>query len=451
MGERRGGWGRRLLVAGLATALLVACTGDDDDVTLTKASTGTTGPKGWKVLGKAPVSPPELDDTPLWGSTNPGALKRVERVTFHGDAAILDGGDGLAVVDAATGKVRWRIPWAGELPGGDGAILYPVNNVIHVSGVPVIDADAGWAVLVGYGPVPSTEPTATEEFGVAALAATDGRVVWKRPVVPAGPQPEGGAVISSIRTVLSDGQTAFVVGEPPGPSVDTDSAEDPQGLKLVAVDGRTGEVRWERVGVELYAVADELLVGFVPGTNGPEPGQLAGMVLDKATGDPLPDRLEGYDWARPRAVAGHYAQMLSGTEPGDAVGTDLLLDLRSGKELGTLGRGTAACTSGDQLIACRIGDDGGGTSRLATFDVEAGTGAVAERSITGQTVTGAWQGGVFVEGEARSGPATSRLLDRAGKEVDEVPGRFVAGSDTYVFMATGTTANPAYAVYRVAG
>jgi hypothetical protein len=94
--------------------------------------------------------------------------------------------EGVDVVEAEPQRVddRREVGWSWW---GASASPYSPN---------VVDHGDGWAVLVDYlhdpcpGWCPASTVGQTTEFGVAALAADDGHVLWKAPVIPAGPDTE---------------------------------------------------------------------------------------------------------------------------------------------------------------------------------------------------------------------------------------------------------------------
>jgi PQQ-like domain len=444
----------RLAVVLLSLSGLAAgCTsGDDDDAAPTSVTTTTPGPKpppGWKVLREASTVPPKVDGTPLWDSTTPGAPQDFSQVAFRGDAAILVGGDGIAVVDAATGEPRWRVEDSSELPGAGGARLRRINlESGRFWQVPVVDLDGSWAVVVGYALEPA-DRSMSLEYGVAALAAADGHTLWKRPVLPSG-EPLADHTTNWVETVLTDGQTAFVTAFT-GPDERLTQAERVRATKLVAVDGRTGDARWERLGVKPQAMARDVVAGFEPdptgsGSDGPE---LVGVLLDKATGEPLSHRFDRHPWVQPVEAAGNHAVLLAGTDAQRHVGDLVLVDLTSGAEEAELGDGgqggIGSCGSDGTLIACAVRDASTSKMHLATYDTTSGSGAIGAGDSYQLTILGAWQDGVF----ASTGSHSTQLLDRAGKVVQELPGYFTAASDQYVVMRNASP-DTDYAVYRVA-
>jgi len=379
---------------------------------------------------------------------------------IRGSDVIFDGVDGIAVVDAATGTPRWRVERSGELPGGDGARLADGVNLEpgRFWRLPLVDIDGSWAVVVGY-VIDAADTSMDPEYGIAALAAADGHMVWKRPVRVAGP-PTVGHSTNWVDTVLTDGHTVFVtafMGSMERISMERmPDADRLRATKLLAVDGRTGEALWEDMGVSPLAIADDVVAGFGPGTTAANADipETVGVLLDKATGEPLPYRFDRHPWVRPVEAAGNVAVLLAGTDDDRSVVGDLVLvDLADGSELAVLGSGgrggAGTCDSDGALIACAVEDTSTDEMHLATYDTASGSGAFAAAGEWHElTIHAVWHDGVL--STMGVGNQSTQVLDLAGKVVQDLPGYFMAASDEFVVMRSVSVSTD-YAVYRVTG
>ena len=434
------------------SGLMVGCTPGDDDVAPSSSTavspSGPELPEGWERLSEASPVALRVDETALWDSTAPDAPVDVRDVAVRGDAAIFVGAGGVAVVDAVTGRPRWHVELTSELPGGEGALLREINLVAgRFLPVPLVDVDGSWAVVVGYVLDPS-DPSMSPEYGVAALAAADGHLLWKRSVVPAG-QLVPNHTTNWVQTVVSDGHTAFVTAFT-GPDERLTRAERVRDTKLVAVDGRTGEVRWERMGVDPQVIAGDIVAGLEPAStaSGSDAPELVGVLLDKATGEPWSVRFESYSWVEPVEATGDLAVLVAGTDA-EVDGGDLaLVDLTTGAELANMGRASGrvgTCGTDGRLIACQVRDEDTYKMHLGTYDIAAESGAMSAEGWPELTIHAVWQGGVL----ASTGSGTTKLLDQAGDVVQELPGYFVAASDQFVVMRDVPPITD-YAIYQVA-
>lgn len=389
-----------------------------------------------RAAAQAPLLEPlRVAERPLW--TGPTDVMWAEMrdglaLFQHGDLA-------LSLYDATTGATRWTMEKLHDLGGvAYVATLHSGPDERHLVG------QAG--VLVQYEGVQCRgdfcEPGPGDESGLALLSATDGRVVWRTPVltypdVPYESRPNPTLRVADDRVAVFSVMTGLV-----GPKYD-------KGTQLtVAIDVRTGAKLWERAdGVWPMWIAGDTLLGVAapwpPHSGlGGDPTDYTIVASDLTTGE---ERWERED-SRLVTVAGEVGLVEDTSKNLTAVAAE------DGRELATFEHADrmAACQTDRTLIACLTKFDGRDHD-IVTFDTEKRkTGTVTPGAKTVLTLESVRAGRLFVTGRHASDPAKDRTytLDSAGNEIDrrlDLPGDILLLTEDRVVLTTeeGT------AVYKI--
>ena len=171
-------------------------------------------------------------------------------------------------LDGATGVVRWATPVedAFTLPVADGSVVYMVVGHRQLIAIDDTSGDPLWeqaaTIVPGTGPEVSDGIVAVtlDSGAVAAFSATDGTPLWTTDAVAslATPNPAQSNGYSATGPAMGGGLIVYGKGRPLPPATPGD-LED-----IVALDARTGEVRWQAVtDAFLYApvtIADGMVL-----------------------------------------------------------------------------------------------------------------------------------------------------------------------------------------------
>ena len=384
------------------TASIVALAAPGESPPVEPAAQAQTEPKR-----PAPMLQPlALAPAPLWSSEESfdgGAQGAVIRDGL----ALVTGPSRMAVLDVATGEVRWSLEDGDELDGGAGDSSW--NPTGHRAPRLVATAD-GLAVPVEY------ERPDREREGIALLSAADGSVVW---------QEQTGTVDESRRILWAvDDRVALA-------SVATDDT-----LTTVALDIATGEQRWDEADVWPAAIAGDAALTISSAESLEDPrgavslpgGDLAG--LDLATGEPR------WDLAGESEV-----ELAAGDVTLVRTGDEVVLVDAAGAELGVLGEQRGCVSDGSTLVACPVDYDGVRVFDLATREI---TTATLDDSFA--SLAGIVAGRVVL--------ATSegfRTVDKHGNPIDETfPAGVVAASDTVVAFRSQGESGPVVSLHPLA-
>lgn len=368
----------------------------------------------------APSTPPvppsvePLAAKPLWTSRGFGEATSAD--VREGVAIYTGRGRGLALVDAASGAMRWSVTGEADLPGGDGAQLFAFFARPRLVG-----HGNGLAVLTEYywSNCPRESCIGGEwknETGLALLSAANGRVVWRVPTL--GPEVYKPGEARYWLEYLDD-RTALV-SVAPG---DRTALED---LRAMAIDVPTGKVRWERTGFWPRAVVGDTVIGETtevhPDTRQPDDKPDGGVAgFDLATGAPRWDR----DAAQ-LVVTGRDVALVRTARGRDVEG--VIVEGATGREVTKFG-GTAESCAGDQtMLACQL--DREGLDEVATFRLEDREVDVSAAGLTSFGVDMVWRDRIFVSNDHER-----YTITRAGNRVDRrLPGELVAITDDYALF-----------------
>jgi hypothetical protein len=232
----------------------------------------------------------------------------------------------------------------------------------------VVGEGADWSVLVGYVRGSKSPYSRADEFGVAALADSDGHVRWLTPIVPSVASPA-----SHIAELVAANDTVAML------DVNNERGDGPP--MLAAVDATTGKQLWTRTGAEAAALAGNTVLAWQRarqslGSAHAPPSVL--IALDATTGKLLwrtPGPLEpalslpddAPDGATPAVAAAGGVALI----PTSGI-HERVVDLRTGHELAGVDTITPCVIDdhpdGDGLVACLSGDlDPGSGYRVETF------------------------------------------------------------------------------------
>ena len=368
----------------LAGALCAACTNDGDQPT----------PPPIAVEAQALW----LDSTG-WRNGAPHVEIRGESVLVFGDTRD-EPNRALAVRDAATGEVRWQVDTRKTLPGEEGLLRAGTSAQTDM---PVVGTD-DWTVFLPYA-------TAAEEFGVAALAGTNGEARWTSPPVRDRAAGKLHVLAANDNIVVS----MFTGDRTPA--------------RTVATDAATGRRLWESPGVvPQFVVGDTVLgqtgVPFHSGPEASEPSPDSDLVaLDAATGRKK--------WDLPGSKV---FQTLGELAVVSAPGRKLVVDAGTGREVADLGAVAYCVSNQENLVVCQS------DLRGMTF-YDAAERTTSWVAMPDSSLRGTWKDFVFLE---------DRVVNRSGIEVtDELPGQVIAMSAEYVVLYDEVTAE--FAVHRRTG
>ena len=484
---------------------VIARSGEDDGARDEEALEQAL-PSGWQTVEEpSGLRPLSLSQDPVWGTDTGGSMDVVSAAVFRDDVAVLLGGDDgnradrIAIVDAATGTPRWSIGGLDELSGGDGAVWWPASD--SPLSPNVVNQPGGWAVLVPYyySPCPSwchyTQVDQTEEYGVAALSADDGHVLWKTTIVPAATMTDPPPATPTIRAMVTSDDLAVVVVEPGDIEYAPDTQAYVDALRVVAIDPLTGSTAWEATGVWPGAIVGDTVLAHAGGdpmrTGLGQDDQREGpalVALEASTGTTRWDLSERFPYSDLVLTAGDIALVAVPADDADeSIGAvavqgveTLAIDLETGREETSLGTEMGTCrTDHTSLVACPVSQTGvRGGDRVATFRLDDHEVGVSQARFDGLGIDDVWNGRVFVTAydppqpqlpeypdTGGMGPAEAEAarevyqeeweeydswtpverrwsVDPSGRTVDDnVPGEVLAASERYVLFTCGSIRN----------
>lgn len=412
----------RIRPAALGVALLAtltACTGSGSHRTTSGPPTSAPPPSSTvPVIDTAPSLPRLAVGARLWDTKSLG-LTRAFATAAGGDIVVDGAGKDdqnlLVVVDASTGKSRWRLPFDTQLRPG----MYFWNYDA------VIGTGANRFVLVEWDRADAPDDAA-DRYGFAALRVKDGSIAWTL-------SPQRGWDSGDHWKVLvsPDGGTAFVT------VLRQYYDEDGAKTHTWAVDAANGKVRWTRHGLQGEYLAGDVLVGpeLDTGTRDGDPAMLA---VDAKTGTPL--------WHPPSPSADGQSGLAY------VVGEHLIYRGRSGNRSTWTVRAArdgraeplhlpsgvdVATVSDDQtLLAAEIFEDGG-IWRLVTFSAADAEPYVSAHQVPGRATIEQVVGGYILM--SQDGGTTYVALDRSGNVLGgPLPGRVELLGQKIVLISTGT-------------
>jgi hypothetical protein len=385
--------GHRLRVVSLALVLTGA--------QLATACTDEPAPTSGKDLPL--VAPLVIEKEPLRpGATTPAA----GRYEIRGQSLLgFGGGDDFAVMDVATGKLRWRLRDHDVLPADDQRRLG--GSLPSRWPVTVVGDDADWTVIVPYADA--------QEQGAAALSNVDGSVAWTLPVVPNG---------SDYHYVAAADENIVVSLVSSVPAFELDRT------RVVATRIADRAKAWEAAGIWPSAVVGDTVLGVrasQPGQPGDREVDSDSVViaLDAKTGREKWNLGDRYPTSNVYLTLGDVAVVFTGESASGFIPRAVIIDANTGEELADLGETAICVDDGANLIACRRS----GNDDMMIFDVRA-------RKVLATTTkgpfSGGWHGYFFTEG---------RVVDREGHPViDDLPGDYVeAMSGEYALVGNEDT------------
>lgn len=221
---------------------------------------------------------PELEAEAVWSSGKDSGLRPIALLER---GVVLGGTDGSALLIDAAGEVGWRVPGRYELPGRGQVSLYGPSGS---AGGAVIVARYMWVWCHH-----NTEACRVkgrvrgEEFGLAAFSATDGRLLWSKPLVPSTPQdPEADERPTSVRL----GETVVAGSVIMSQLVPQREGHDTGMVTSVALDPRTGRELWTQDGLVVDSATGDRVAGRRVNGSWSDPSLLDGrpVVLEAVTG-----------------------------------------------------------------------------------------------------------------------------------------------------------------------
>ena len=389
----------------------------------------------WPAIERVERVPPlDVEPEPAWRSDDLDVAE-VEPPHVLGSAAVVAGTDrpgttdrDLLVVDATTGAERWRVSSLEPLPDGSATAWVPE--------LPPARAAAGTDQLV------VVTWQGGDEWGVTALALTDGRTRWR--VAMRGEDPptvqaadDRTVVVRGPAVVAAPGEEPAVPPGAGGPDGDGDDGDPDDGgggrsaRTTTVLDAATGTPRWHDDGFEVVALAGEVVVGRVEGDGGPVLEARAaadGAVRWRAAGlGPLV------------AVTGSGDALVTG--PGRDRPRTAVVRTADGSVV-DLGPGVGPCAAGPSHVACLAAV---GTGRhlvtLGTDEAEPRASAVPV------TVDGA----LVALDDHRFAAGGDAPFDRAGSPTgDRLPGPPISAAVARGYVVVAGPGGDGWAVHRVA-
>lgn len=441
----------RLGLVTLATAALVVggCSDDSSDASPTTARAALP----WEPI-EEPATLPMLaiGDEPLWTGDKLDFAAWYD-VQFHDTVAVVTGtrdpgttDQGIAAVDANTGRTMWSVHAFGNLSGGRGAQLWQVGDAT------VVDDDDGGSVVVTYQSercaatirrCPAGEPT-TDEWGVAALSMHDGSVKWMHAITPAvSEKSDRAGVLDDLAPpkLITIADDAAIVHGPI--KTGTNAVDEAYATGIIAIDPATGTRLWDAP----RTTADTVVGGTVIAArraNENDAGTTTAVALDVSTGKP---RWELDVPPSHILAANSDAAVLDSGDP-DAPLREVVA-LSDGSTIATFDELTPACIAGESMIAClTLTPDN--TRHLTTYVGNDPEPRTSTREIDGRTPEMVLDDYVILS-SSTSGRDTEVAVDRSANVLSEpLPGRVVTASDTHIAFdrAPSTKAMSDLIVYR---
>lgn len=387
----------RSVVAALSVAFLAVggCTPEPDE-----PSTPANPPRS------GTTEPPLTVERPQWQYSGNSAGP-LSDVSARDNALILRGPSGadLAVLDPSSGEKLWTGASAAEDLGKDAELSNDDGRV------PIVESAPRWGIATTY--------RSGDDSGVALLAGTDGKVMWKR-ALPS-------SLVNDGASQLSAASETAVVGH-----VQPSDSGAPTGF---AVRASNGSELWHQAGLVPRALSSGVVVAEKK-TKDPELERTSGYVtaVDAKTGKNRWDLKKAGKWSRVGVAAGGVVVVGVGNSSNESEQDALVLDAKTGDEIANLGTVVVdqECVSDGQLIACRAQSDNG--PRLVTFDTQtrrkhdAATSG-PESPAARLRLAGVWEGKVFLTHATRGVSGENSVVDIDGNVVASAPpGKFLAAS-----------------------
>jgi outer membrane protein assembly factor BamB len=423
---------RNALLAGLVVPVLgtlAACGPREQQTSPTPSTTPSPVPS---VAPSSSVALP-IGDTPLWTqevgrgiAVTPGAIGSLARFQLFGAVVVLgglspgpDATNRLAVVDAATGALRWVVN--DDEPAGGG------TTFDFVFGVRLVGDPAGdWTAITQYKRALGND---RYEFGLVGVSGQNGKPRWRIPV-------NQGTRCSCPWTRAEQ----FFLGPADASTVTVEilisTPQTDESTRTVAYDIATGRQLWSSAGVRPRAIDNDLLLVERPAlpaptlTTPPPPAQLS--ALDLRTGAPRWDLTAAHPTSALNYVAGDTLLV-------DADGSTLVVDALTGRELGSYGHGLTSCSGIMPLVVCRDGGADIADDKAVSLR-RAGDAVSVERIPYSQPCWRVrfWQGVLFCDDSTQQGPKTTLALDPGGAVVaTHLPGRLEAVNASFAVFSTG--------------
>lgn len=302
-----------------------------------------------------------------------------------------DAYDEFAVLDAKTGKARWRLRDDDELPGAAGK-----RAVIDEESRP---RGTGDTVLLPYTTeCDDCDEEQDPEFGLAAVSA-DGEAEWTRKLT-AGEE-EHWLMAADDRLALS------VVGDK--------FPENPADLRVLATDIADGSERWTAAGWWPHSIAGDTVLGVRAESRMDVELHTESTVVaaDIGTGKIRWDLAKSFKRSRLLAVAD--GAVVVRVRDGQEDDRTLILDLDSGRQVDELGTADE-CVADRAFIAC-IDDSAESPFFLRTYDVRERKAAKLDPWMMDPSIAAVW--GDYIATNGPTGGWT--ILDRAGRLIGRGP------------------------------
>lgn len=273
-----------------------------------------------------PVPPLTLSATPVWSTTTTGFPGRPTSVRLLNQRALVVGPQGFQVIDTESGAAESTVTTASDLGHG--------GRWDESTGQPVL---AGEGVIAPY--------RLDGRLGLTKLFNGHDVALGETTV------DAGGALGTA-----DDGTAVVTVASPDDPT----RVDDLAGLRMIAFDSRTGDLRWERPALWPVAIVDGLVLAVSTThhdpTSGPEQASTVSAV-DVMTGEPRWSLVDRYA-AADVVLAARDLVVVRAVAAGETKPTLVVVSTQTGERVTDLGApSNAGCaTDGNTMIACGTGD-----------------------------------------------------------------------------------------------